>query len=85
MLCAGVSEEEGSSVGGLACDSCLTDGGNEQVDNDVGVNVAFDSAVAILYYFFPYDTLADFGDEVAPFLGSEGGLAFLAIELYYGI
>lgn len=59
--------------------------GNEQVDNDVGINVAFDSAVTILYHFFPDDAVTDLGDEVAPFLCSEGRLAFLAVELDYSI
>lgn len=63
----------------------MEDGGDEQVNDDVGVDVAFDSAVAILYYFFPDDAVTDLGDEVAPFLGAEGGFAFLAVELNYGV
>lgn len=60
-------------------------GENEQVDDDVGVDVAFDSAVSILDYFFPDDAVTDFGDEVAPFLGAEGGFTFFAVELDYGV
>lgn len=60
-------------------------GGDEQVDDDVGVDVAFDSAVPVLDYFFPDDAVTDLGDEVAPFLGAEGCFAFLAVELDDGV
>lgn len=59
--------------------------GDKQVDDNVGVDVAFDAAVAILDHFFPDDAVTDFGDQVAPFLGAEGGLAFFAVKLDDGV
>lgn len=55
--------------------------GDEQVDDNVSVDVAFDAAVAVLDYFFPDDPVTDFSDQVAPFLGAEGSFAFFAVEL----
>lgn len=80
-----MGEEECCSGRGLACDWWWNEGGDKQVNDNVGVNIAFDSAVPVLDHFFPDDAVTDFGDEVAPFLGAEGGFAFLAVELDDGV
>lgn len=85
-LGAGVGKEECCSGWGLACDMGGWEmEGDEQVNDDVGVNVTFDSAVSILDYLFPDDAITDFGDEVAPFLSAEGGFALFAVELNNGV
>lgn len=58
---------------------------NTQIYDDVSIDVAFDASIAILHDFFPDRSLADLGNQAAPFLRPEGGLALVGVELDDGV
>jgi len=58
---------------------------NTQIYDDVSVDVAFDASIAVLHDFFPDRSLADLGDQAAPFLRPEGGFALVGVELDDGV
>jgi hypothetical protein len=70
FLRAGVRKEEGCAVVGLLVSlfACLKSQDmrnqlNLQVDDNVGIDISFDTLIAILHNFFPDLSIPNFGDQ----------------------